>query len=202
MLSRSEIIKQIELARTDPGSGISVTPSPLFGAHGQIGDASLDVRLGRWFLTVLQTKTSEIDLSQVQEAVTFEAKESRSYYIPFGEKFILHPGRFVLASTLEWVRFPANIGGYILGKSTFGRRGLVVETAAGIHPGFSGCLTLELYNCGEVPIGIVPGMRVAQIFFHYIDGDGAPKGSAFGGRRKPTIGDYTPETFMVRARLL
>ncbi|MGE3993541.1 dCTP deaminase [Pseudorhodoplanes sp.] len=200
MLSRNDIKKQIELAQSDPGKGISVTPSPLYGSEGQIGDASLDVRLGRWFMVVLQTKTSEIDLSQSQDATTFEAKESRSHYIPFGEKFILHPGRFVLASTLEWVRFPANIGGYILGKSTFGRRGLVVETAAGIHPGFSGCLTLELFNCGEVPIGIVPGMRVAQIFFHYVHGDGEPKGSTYSGRRKPTIGNYEPEAFVARAR--
>ena len=32
------------------------------------------------------------------------------------------------------------MSGYVTGKSSLGRHGLIIETAAGIHPSFSGCL--------------------------------------------------------------
>jgi dCTP deaminase len=76
----------------------------------------------------------------------------RQHFVPFGQKFVLHPGRFALGSTLEWLRLPATMSGYVTGKSSLGRHGLIIETAAGIHPSFSGCLTLELANVGEVPL--------------------------------------------------
>jgi dCTP deaminase len=193
MLSRDRIIQDLKRTEGEEEGFIGIVPNPLKYSTEQVGPASIDLRLGRWFLLPHQSRSSQIDLSQEHDGFAFESKEAKSYYVPFKETFVIHPGRFVLASTLEWVSFPKNIGGYITGKSSLGRRGLIVETAAGIHPGFSGCLTLELYNCGEVPISITPGMRVCQIFFHEIVGTtGEPK-TNFGGRRKPTIGTYKIE---------
>lgn len=117
-----------------------------------------------------------------------EARSAKRIFIPFGQEFILHPGRFVLASTLEWLNFPACLGGYVVGKSTWARRGLIIETAAGIHPGFNGCLTLELANVGEVPIKICPGMKIAQIFVHELLGGEHLSKSQLRGRRRPYLG--------------
>ncbi len=193
MLSRDRIIQEIKKTENGESGFIGVAPNPLNYCEGQIGPASIDLRLGRWFLLTHQSRSSHIDLSKEHNSFDFESKEARSYYIPFKEKFVIHPGRFVLGTTLEWVSLPKNIGGYITGKSSLGRRGLIIETAAGIHPGFSGCLTLELYNCGEVPIAIVPGMRVCQVFFHEISGAQGETKTSFGGRRKPTIGSFMIE---------
>jgi dCTP deaminase len=189
MLSAERVRELIAKAGTDPEKGIGVCPNPVSINTDQISGASLDVRLGRWFLVLQQSKRSEIDLTK-SEKNGIEEIDGKYYYVPFGEKFIVHPGRFVLGVTLEWLRFPYDIGGYITGKSSLGRRGLIIETAAGIQPGFSGCLTLEIFNCGEVPIGITPGMRIAQIFFHDISGEKAERDSKFSGRRKPIFGTF------------
>lgn len=154
----------------------------------------MDVRLGRWFLVVHQSKRAIIDLAK-SDATGMEEIDGKYYHVPFGGKFIVHPGRFVLGSTLEWLRFPNNVGGYITGKSSLGRRGLIIETAAGVQPGFCGTLTLEIANVGEVPIAITPGMRVAQIFFHELHGDEAESPSRYSGRRRPIFGRYEVDIF-------
>jgi dCTP deaminase len=91
---------------------------------------------------------------------------------------------------LEWLRLPHDIAGQIVGKSTWGRRGLVVETASMIHPGFSGCLTLELTNLGEIPVVLRPGMAVAQVSLFEIDSTATdPKSfGRLGGYRRPALG--------------
>jgi dCTP deaminase len=159
MIGAEKITTLIELGKTGRDEGLLVVPSPNPETLDR-GGASLDFRLGRWFLCVQQSRTSVFDLGKDSSLEEFEAKESRMYYVPLGERFVVHPGRFVLATTLEWIKMPRQIGGLITGKSTIGRRGLVIETAAGLHPGFSGCITLELSNCGEVPIALVPGMKI------------------------------------------
>ncbi|SMD06672.1 dCTP deaminase [Fulvimarina manganoxydans] len=193
MLSKSEIIKLIKKGETDPSEGIGVVPSPLSSEQAQIGPGSLDLRLGRWFLVLQQSKRSVIDLREQSNAETGD-RDGKYYYVPFGAKFVIHPNRFVLGVTLEWLRMPKTVGGYILGKSSLGRRGLIIETAAGIQPGFSGCLTLELFNCGEVPISIEPGMLISQVFFHKVDGEPMLADSHHHGRRRPVFGVYRYDT--------
>src|SRR5690606_19225974 len=90
--------------------------------------SSVDLRLGRWFMAIQQTRTTSIDLASAREAEEFEASEGRMNYVPFGRRFVVHPGRFVLAATLEWVQVPESLGGYITGRSSLGRRGLIIET--------------------------------------------------------------------------
>jgi dCTP deaminase len=65
---------------------------------------------------------------------------------------------------------------------------LIIETAAGIHPGFNGCLTLELTNVGEVPIKIRPGMKICQIFLHAIPNGKLASSGLLTGRRRPFLG--------------
>jgi dCTP deaminase len=81
---------------------------------------------------------------------------------------------------------------YVVGRSTWGRLGLIVATALGVHPGFSGALTLELRNLGETPLRIYPGQVVAQLFFH----DVASPAGVGGG-----IGQYSGSVSGVPKRL-
>ena len=194
MLSTSEVRKRAD-ASIDPSDRISIVPDP-FQDDSQIGRTSIDLRLGRWFVLLQQTRTNLIDFAEQRNESKFTAREGRTSYVPFGEKFVLHPNRFVLACTFEWLSLPENIAAYISGKSALGRMGLIIETAAGIHPGFSGTITLELFHCGEVPIGIYPGMRICQLFFHEVNGGSVSRSTSFGGRRKPAFGTYVPDRLL------
>jgi dCTP deaminase len=82
------------------------------------------------------------------------------------EPFMLHPGEFVLGSTLERLTLPNDVVARIEGKSSLGRLGLMIHSTAGfIDPGWSGNLTLELTNVSRLPITLYSGMRIGQISF-------------------------------------
>jgi dCTP deaminase len=146
--------------------------------------AALDLRLGRWFRTMRQTKVTEIQVDDDRN----EEGISKEHYIRFNDHFVLHPGEFVIGITLEWLKFPFDLSGYVTGKSSWGRRGLIIETAAGIHPGFTGCLTLELANVGAAPIKLSPGMHICQIFLHSVENSNRASSTQFVGYRKPGLG--------------
>jgi dCTP deaminase len=80
------------------------------------------------------------------------------------EPFILHPGEFVLGTTLERVAIPDDLVGRLEGKSSLGRLGLLIHSTAGfVDAGFAGNLTLELSNVANLPITLYPGMKIGQI---------------------------------------
>jgi dCTP deaminase len=112
---------------------------------------------------------------------------AKTSYVPFGKEYILHPQSFVLGVTVEWLRLPSDVAGYVVGKSSWGRCGLIIATATGVHPGFKGCLTLELSNVGEIPIEMKPGMEICQLFIHRVDAadSKAIDRSKFNGFRRP-----------------
>lgn len=80
---------------------------------------------------------------------------------------------------------------YLTGRSSWGRRGLTIATATGVHPGFTGCLTLELANLGDIPIAIRPGMTIGQLFLHNVECDASDLSvdqSGFVCKRAPRLG--------------
>jgi dCTP deaminase len=137
---------------------------PLLNRDQQVGPASIDVRLGTQFRILRRTGGSGID--PAKQVGPMVAKSQECVTIAVGEPLWLHPGQFVLGATLEYLRFPPHLGGYVLGRSSWGRVGLLVATAIMIQPGFSGCLTLELVNHGESPIALYAGCRIAQLAIH------------------------------------
>jgi dCTP deaminase len=152
------------------------------------GSASVDLRLGTWFITLRQSRAAAMPLAG-QDEQAHRGRLARSQYVPFGDEYILHPKHFVLGATMEWIRFPARLAGYVAGKSSLGRQGLIIATAVGIHPGFSGCLTLEITNLGEMPIKIIPGMQICQLFIHDVDTDSDAKDqSQANAKRRPALG--------------
>ncbi len=90
---------------------------------------------------------------------------------PVGEVVELTPGRSMLATTLEAITVPRDVVARVEGKSTFGRRFLMVHSTAGfVDPGFTGQITLELHNLGVEPIALMVGAPIAQVSFDWLDG--------------------------------
>jgi dCTP deaminase len=123
--------------------------------------SSVDVRLDNLFRVFNNTRYTHIDPAQQQDELT-------SLVQPVdGEPFVLHPGEFVLGSTLECCTLPDDLAGRLEGKSSLGRLGLLTHSTAGfIDPGFSGHITLELSNVANLPITLWPGMKIGQMVFH------------------------------------
>ena len=189
MLRSDEIVRRLENPE-NPRDPLVFRPLPDLAEMRSSGAASVDLRLGCWFQVFRSSRLSHFDVYDQPALSPNESQLTKHHYVSFGDRFILHPRAFVLAVTLEWIRLPSNVGGYVVGRSSWGRHGLIIATATGVHPGFTGCLTLELTNVGEVPITIKPGTTICQLFLHGVQG-GNPElvdCSRFIGKRKPTIG--------------
>jgi dCTP deaminase len=158
-----------------------------------IQPSSIDVRISNLFRVfrnhtrgVIDVKLDMVDLTELIE-------------IPSGseEPFILHPGEFVLGSTLERIGMPNDLVGRVEGKSSLGRLGLLIHSTAGfIDAGFDGHITLELANVASLPITLYPGMKIGQVSFMQMTtaaerpyGSGA-SGSKYQGQRGPTPSRY------------
>jgi dCTP deaminase len=153
--------------------------------------SSIDVKVSNLFrvfrnhtAAVLDVKKDLTDLTELVEVAD-------------GDSFMLHPGEFVLGSTLERVAVPTDLVARVEGKSSLGRLGLVIHSTAGfIDAGFDGHVTLELANLANLPITLYPGMKIGQISFIKMTspaekpyGSGA-KGSKYQGQRGPTPSRY------------
>ncbi len=122
--------------------------------------ASVDVRADRFFRVFHNARYPFIDVKEPQEELT-ELVE-----IAGESPFILHPGEFVLGSTLERIRLPDDHVARLEGKSSLGRLGLLIHSTAGfIDPGWNGHVTLELSNVANLPITIYYGMKIGQLSF-------------------------------------
>ena len=133
-----------------------VVVDPL-GANA-IQPSSIDLRIGRHFRVFANTRYPYIDVRKPMEGLT-ELVE-----VTGEEPFILHPGEFVLGTTLERVAIPDDLVGRLEGKSSLGRLGLLIHSTAGfVDAGFAGNLTLELSNVANLPITLYPGMKIGQI---------------------------------------
>lgn len=204
VLTAARLSQEIRKGNSGNTTGIAVIPPPDLNQLEKRGEASIPLRLGRWFLTMRQT--DETVICPIPSDNVKAKKLSKYHFIPFAERFILHPNRFVLASTLEWIRLPTKYTAYVVGKSKLARRGLIVETAAGVHPGFYGCLTLEIANLGELPIALISGMTIAQLFVHKMDGPMKKAAtqllepSLLAGLRKPSIGEIKPDDLLEKLK--
>jgi dCTP deaminase len=143
--------------------------TPILEPNKQIDESSaaIDIRLGTKFIVPQRANVPYIDVGT--KDINEKYSESvEIVYVPYGKSLTLHPGHFVLGSSLEYFRLPKNLSGYVVSRSSWGRMGLVVATAIGIHPGFFGVLCLELSNSAEIPISLYPGLPLAQVFFHEV----------------------------------
>jgi dCTP deaminase len=153
--------------------------------------SSVDLRCDRFF-RVFRNHTSQVIDVKVDQRDLTELVE-----IGVEDTFILHPGEFVLGSTLERVAVPDDLVARIEGKSSLGRLGLLIHSTAGfIDAGFDGHITLELSNVANLPITIYPAMKIGQISFLRMTTPAdrpygsAGTGSKYQGQRGPTPSRY------------
>ena len=153
--------------------------------------SSVDVRVDKIFRVFRNSRYPFIDVKQEMEELT-ELVE-----IDPEEAFILHPGEFVLGSTLERITLPDDLVARLEGKSSLGRLGLLIHSTAGfIDPGWDGHVTLELSNVANLPITIYYGMKIGQLSFVQLSepaehpyGTGS-LGSKYQGQAGPTPSRY------------
>jgi len=145
--------------------------TPLLEAS-QVGDASIDVRLGHEFIVLRQARMHHVDPTEPNDWKTVLHRSQEKTRISLHEPFALHPGQLVLGATLEYVSIPKRLTATVEGRSSWGRLGLIIATASTIAPGFKGCVTLELVNGGGVPLVVYPGVRIAQLIFQRALGSG------------------------------
>jgi dCTP deaminase len=156
-----------------------------------IQPASVDVHLDNKFLVFRNARRPYIDVRQNMDDLT-EMVE-----IEGDKPFILHPGEFVLGSTLESVTIPDDLVARLEGKSSLGRLGLLIHSTAGyVDPGWSGQLTLELSNVANLPVTLYHKMKIGQISFLRLTTPaenlyGSNKlGSKYQGQCVPTASRY------------
>ena len=156
-----------------------------------IQPSSIDVRVGHQFRVFHNHRYPYIDVREPMEDLTDLVEASEQ------EPFILHPGEFVLASTLEKVTLPDDHVARLEGKSSTGRLGLLIHSTAGfVDAGWSGYLTLELSNVANLPITIYPGMKIGQLaLFQMTSAAERPYGSKelrskYLGQEGPTPSRY------------
>ena len=186
-LSRSVVLSDKSIREELESSGIIIEPL----GEGALQPSSVDVRVDRYFRVFRNDTTPFIDPKQAQEDLT-ELVE-----VDEGGAFILHPGEFVLGSTLERVALGPDLVARLEGKSSLGRLGLLIHSTAGfVDAGWDGHLTLELSNVANLPIAIYPGMKIGQISFLRMSspadhpyGAEATK-SKYQGQRGPTPSRY------------
>jgi dCTP deaminase len=140
--------------------------TPLLDPSRSIGDAAIDVRLGTEFILFKKEALRALDMTSAETLVGEVSRYQHRIIRQIRDPFVLHPGQLVIGSTLEYVQVPPGLMAYVVGKSTWGRTGLIIATATKVDPGFRGCITLEIVNEGEVPLVLVPGIPIAQLVFH------------------------------------
>lgn len=148
ILSDKTLIKML-----DEGT-LVVTPLE----ENQIQPASIDIRIGNTYSIVEDSPSGIIRLDEEIEYRKITA-----------DKYILLPGQFVLATTMEFVELPDNLTAFVEGRSSLGRLGLFIQNAGWVDPGFKGEITLELFNANRCAIELNAGRRVGQLVFAKLD---------------------------------
>jgi dCTP deaminase len=124
----------------------------------QIQPASIDLRLGRHFLKIDENTLESLSLESELPYIQIEKDE-----------IVIPPHSFLLATTVETIRIPANVTAFVEGRSSIGRMGLFIQNAGWVDPGFEGNITLELFNANRLPLRLTSGRRICQIVFAFMD---------------------------------
>lgn len=149
ILSDRTILKMLEEKK--------LTISPL--NENQIQPASVDVRLGNTFSIV---EDSSAGIVTLESEIKYKTIHTDTY--------LLLPGQFILASTMEYFELPDHLTAFVEGRSSLGRMGLFIQNAGWVDPGFKGEITLELFNANRCAIELKAGRRVGQLVFAEMDG--------------------------------
>lgn len=139
---------------------IVITPKPDLAT--QLGSCSIDLRLGQQFRIFDHSKFAFID----PKNPTLASNMMKDVVVKTSEAFMLQPGDFVLATTMESLTLPDDLLARLEGRSSLGRLGIVVHSTASVFdPGWHGMIVMELGNMGRMPVALYPGMRICALTF-------------------------------------
>jgi len=157
------VLSDVDIKKALKNGVIKITPAPDLKA--QLGSCSIDLRLGNTFRVFEHSKHSYIDPSQKD----YSNEITREIVVKNGDKFVMQPGDFVLAATLEKVTIAPTLLGRLEGRSSLGRLGIVVHSTASIFdPGWDGHPVLELGNLGRMAVALTVGMRICAMTFEQL----------------------------------
>ena len=152
---------------------ISIVPRP---SDEMISGITVDLTLGNKFRVFQDHAAPYIDLSgpKAETEKALESIMSDEIVINSDQAFFLHPGELALAITHEAITLPDNLVGWLDGRSSLARLGLMVHvTAHRIDPGWSGNIVLEFYNSGKLPLALKPEMKIGALSFETMTGSAA-----------------------------
>ena len=170
ILTKEKIIKLID------NETIKISPFNI----NQIGPASIDLHLGNEF-RLFKNNYIPINISEDIQIENF----TDTIFIEDTDSFLLMPGKSCLGITVEHIKLPSNISGWLQGRSRFARFGLIVHaTASFIQPGVDNKQVLEITNMGEMPLKIVPKVKICQIILQECIGNAEYSGK-YKDQNKP-----------------
>ncbi|PIN80016.1 dCTP deaminase [Candidatus Woesearchaeota archaeon CG10_big_fil_rev_8_21_14_0_10_34_8] len=152
----------------------------------QIGSCSIDLRLGNTFRVFKHAEVTHVDPKQgiSDDLMSLVVKKE-------DEAFIIHPGEFVLGTTIEHVQISRSIVARLDGRSSWGRLGIIIHSTAGsVQPGYAGQLTLEIANISKVPVKLWPGAKICQLTFERLS---SPCEKSYGERNSKYMDQKGPE---------
>jgi dCTP deaminase len=178
------VIKKEILERLERDDGLGLWIEPLLDSK-QIGELTVDLRLGYDFLVSIVTRRPYIGIARDNDRF----RAISSYFQPtrreLGERFILYPDQVVLATTLEYIALPSDCYADVLSRSSYTRLGISVNTM--VQPGFRGCFSVELFNHGNNPVELVVGAKMFQMRLTKL-----ADGMAYGGLERKYFGNVRP----------
>lgn len=155
----------------------TIVISPKLDYKTQLGSCSIDLRLGNIFRVFEHSKHAYIDPAKKD----YSNEITREIIVKSGEQFIMQPGDFALAVTLEKVTIDPSLFGRLEGRSSLGRLGIVVHSTASIFdPGWDGNPVLELGNLGRMAVALTPGMRICAMTFEQLS---SPAETPYGKKK-------------------
>ncbi|HXR38065.1 MAG TPA: dCTP deaminase [Terracidiphilus sp.] len=172
--------KRQHIVDRDFDAGVVITPMPL---NEDWSDDAVNLRLGNHFLLPQSPPQPFIVLDDVK-------LDQTRVHVPWGEYLVLPPHHTVLGSTLEFIKLPLDLAGQILTRSSIARTFIIIETAPWIHPGYRGCLTLEIANVSNTPVLLHPGIAIGQLLLLTVDLNDEEK-----QERETLKGSYIGPTF-------
>jgi len=163
-LTKDEILERLKTK--DKGCKIFFTP--MIDIERQVSPTAIDIRLGTQFILFRRTKFPILDVCEsAPEDLNWKiGRYQEKVFVTLGEKLVLHPQQLILGGSLEYIRLPNDLVAEVIGRSSWGRLGLVISAATLVHPSYAGVITLELANEGDTPIALYPGTRIAQLVLY------------------------------------
>ena len=187
------ILSDQDIERALAEGRIKIDPAPDLAV--QLGSVSVDFRLGRTFMVFEHSRHSFIDPRQPQSI----GEAMRTIEVGEDEPFIMQPGDFALASTIETLELPDDLVGRLEGRSSIARLGITVHsTAAVFEPGWVGTATMELSNLGRMAVALYPGMRICAFSFEEVSSPvrvpyRVKRGNKYAGQTTPRASQLSEE---------